>query len=155
MRTQNAPAIPTTTDTPQARRSDRERKATARFAEGWFGLQLPRLSSALGVGTAGKGPESNRATKTTTDTKTIENEASPSCDDEPRALFFEACDEVQILGVMIEEKEGDHDGGRASEPRRSGRERKATRRFEEGWFGGRLPNLSAALGVVVSEGKGR
>lgn len=155
MHTQNAPAIPTATDTPQARRSDRERKATARFAEGWFGLQLPRLSSALGVGTAGKGPESNRATKTTTNTKTIENEASPSCDDEPRALCFEACDEVQILGVMIEEKEGDHDEVRASEPRRSGRERKATRRFEEGWFGGRLPNLSAALGVVVSEGKGR
>ena len=154
MHKQNVPAIPTTLGTPEPRRSGRDRKATTRFLEGWFGLQLLRLSSALGVGAAAKGSENNHATKTR-----MEDEVPPNCDDEIQANFCVACDEVQVLGVMVEEmeemEEEDHHGVCTPEPRRSGRERKATRRFEEGWFGGRLPTLSAALGVVVSDGKGR
>ena len=34
------------------RRSERERTPTKRFVEGWFGVHLPRLSSALGSAVA-------------------------------------------------------------------------------------------------------
>lgn len=61
-------------------------------------------------------------------------------------------DEGQRLGVMIEEEEEEEVAAVCSAPgpRRSERERKATKRFEEGWFGGRLPRLGLALGVNVS-----
>ena len=36
------------------RRSGRVHKATKRFVEGWFGIRLPSLSSALGVAVAGR-----------------------------------------------------------------------------------------------------
>ena len=35
------------------------------------------------------------------------------------------------------------------EPRRSGRERKATKRFAESWYGGRLQRVSSALGLTL------
>lgn len=121
------------------RRSSRSRKATTRFAEGWYGEKLPRLSAALGVGqsranTLGEG-----------------GGAAPSSEDDDRlqSSGFEAEDEVQNLDVtMIEEAE--EEVVVVSKPRRSGRERKATKRFEEGWFAGRLPRLGMALGVDVS-----
>lgn len=54
------------------------------------------------------------------------------------------------LGVMIEEEEEEVAAVcSAPGPRRSERERRATKRFEEGWFRGRLPRLGLALGVNV------
>lgn len=58
-------------------------------------------------------------------------------------------DEGQRLGVMIEEEEEEVTAVcSAPGPRRSERERKATKRFEEGWFAGRLPRLGLALGSM-------
>ena len=38
-----------------------------------------------------------------------------------------------------------------SQPRNSERARRATKRFEEGWFGAHLPSLSLALGLGLPE----
>ena len=70
-------------------------------------------------------------------------------------------DEGQSLGVtMVEEEEEEEEEEEvaavcAPGPRRSGRERKATKKFEERWFGERLPRLGLALGVNVSGRIGR
>ena len=64
------------------------------------------------------------------------------------------CDEARALGWTLEEEEEEEDQafaqiGAVVEPRRSERERRATKRFEEGWFGECLPRLSSALGVAA------
>ena len=67
------------------------------------------------------------------------------------ALAFEACDEAPALGFLDDENEAFAPIGAMEEPRRSERERHATKRFEEGWFGERLPRLSSALGLAVTD----
>ena len=65
------------------------------------------------------------------------------------------CDEARALGCPLEEEEEEEDQAFAricavvEQPRRSERERQATKRFEEGWFGECLPRLSSALGVAA------
>ena len=129
----------TSTGSPsELRRSERERTATARFAESWFSARLRSLSLALGLGVADsthhalslRGPSSS--------------DVDASCaiclqevEDETWVPGF--TDEVQEAAVVVE-----------AEPklRRSERERRATDRFVEGWFGMRLPGLSSALGLT-------
>ena len=132
------------------RYSDRDRKATPRFAEGWYSVNLPRLSSALGVG-ATEASRGDYATRT-------EGEASRRNDDNGfQTIEFGMCHEIQISDVVEEEEEANREivAVCASAPRRSERERKVTKRFEEGWFGEWLPRLSAALGWSGSEKCGR
>lgn len=50
MSKQHATAVPAVVNTPQPRCSERARRATKRFEEGWFGARLPSLSLALGFG---------------------------------------------------------------------------------------------------------
>ena len=125
------------------RRSERERTATSRFLESWFGISLPRLSLALGLGTS-RGHETEKTG--------AECEVPSNGDDELGTTVFQAEDECPAPLVVEEMQEDAVVCG--SELRRSERERKATRRFEEGWFGVKLPSLSAALGLSVADGKG-
>ena len=137
----------------ELRRSERERSATARFVQGWFALHLPLLSLALGIGAIVQGRRNDHATKITT---TTEGELPPNDNiDIPcaAALGFEACDEAPALGFPDEEGQALARIGGMEELRRSERERRATRRFEEGWFGEWLPRLSSALGVAVTDGR--
>lgn len=105
--------------------------------KGWFSESLPRLSLALGIG-ATDGQEAGRAG--------AEGEVLSSDDDELPAVGSQVEDEARIPGVRGEDQEAAIVG--ASGNRRSERERKATDRFVEGWFGERLPRLSSALGVA-------
>ena len=103
------------------------------------------MSSALGVGVArGQGNDRGRTG----------GEASSSDDNNQcqSTGFEEDEDEAQTLGVMEDQEIAVYS---APEPRRSERKRKATKRFEEGWLGERLPKLSLALGVAVSDRKDR
>ena len=120
-------------------------------------MYLPRLSSALGIG----------ATEMQRNNCVIaENGASSSVNSGNQAVQFEACDEDQNLCIMedvedqtlciIEDREDQrYDVVGEVELRRSERERKATRRFQEGWFFESLPMLSSALGVTVGDGRNR
>lgn len=144
MHFQTPPAIVSEGNSTSAapRRSQRSRKATARFAEGWYGERLPRLSAALGVAQS----DNDRG-------DTVGGDLSSSDDDEGRqSSGFEVEDEGQSLGVVIEEEECEEEVAAVCVPgpRRSERARKATERFEQGWFGERLPRLGLALGVNVS-----
>ena len=148
MHQQHAPAIVPKVSAPaKPRCSERERKATARFAQGWCALHLPSLSLALGVG-AVRGPRNDYGT-------TTEGELPPNDDTSCAALGFEAWDEVPALGFPDEEDQTFYPIGAMEEPRRSERERQATKRFEEGWFSERLPRLSSALGMAVTDRKVR
>lgn len=109
--------------------------------EGWYGEKLPRLSAALGVAQSDNGRGNTAG-------------GDLSSSDGLQSSGFGLDDEGQSLGVtMVEEEEVA--AVCAPGPRRSGRERKATKRFEEGWFGERLPRLGLALGVNVSGRIGR
>lgn len=133
-----ATTIPTAVaSAPEPRQSQRVRKPTERFAEGWFGVHLPRLSLALGVGVADEEDTDHTGT---------EGEALTSNDNEASALRSQVEDETQTAGVVGEGHEGSAVG--EWEARRSERVRKATTRFAEGWFGVSLPRLSAALGMA-------
>lgn len=123
--------------TSESRRSERARRATERFAEGWFGEKLPRLSLALGVGVVGEADPGHAGGKS----KALSNGG-----DEPVVLGSHADGRIRTPDVI-----GEGQDSTASEPRRSERERKATERFVEGGFGARLPRLSAALGLAVAE----
>ena len=139
----------------ELRRSERQRSATARFVQSWCALHLPLLSLALGIGAIVQGRRNDHATKITTKT---EGELPPNDNiDIPCevALGFEACDEVPALGLPDEEDQAFARFSGMEEPRRSERERRATTRFEEGWFGEWLPRLSSALGVAVIDGRVR
>ena len=150
MHDQNPPAAFSKASSPSAapRRSHRSRKATTRFAEGWYGERLPRLSAALGVAQSDNGRGNTAG-------------GDLSSSDGLQSSGFGMDDEGQGLGVtMVEEEEEEEEEEEvaavcAPGPRRSGRERKATKRFEEGWFGERLPRLGLALGVNVSGRIGR
>lgn len=107
--------------------------------KGWFSESLPRLSLALGIG-ATDGQEAGRAG--------AEGEVLSSDDDELPAVGPQVEDEARIPRVREKDQEAAVVG--ASANRRSERERKATDRFVEGWFGERLPRLSSALGVAVA-----
>ena len=143
------PVIANLNASTEPRRSERERSATARFAQGWCALHLPSLSLALGLG-AVLGWRKDHAATTTTIT-TTEVELPPNDDIACAALGLEACDEGQVLGVLDEEDRAFAWDGAMEDPRRSERERRATGRFEEGWFGWRLPRLASALGVAVTD----
>lgn len=141
MRAQTPPAaaVSKVNASTQPRRSERSRKATTRLVQGWYGERLPRLSAALGVARSDNGRGNSVGG----------GEASSSDGWQSSGLGVE--DEGQRLGVMIEEEEEEVAAMcSAPEPRRSERERRATKRFEEGWFRGRLPRLGLALGVKVS-----
>ena len=147
MHQQHAPAIVAKVTVPaKPRCSERERTATARFAQGWCALHLPSLSLALGVGVV-RGRRNDLATTTT------EGELPPNDNIACAALEFEACNEAPALGFLDEEDQVFAQIGAMEEPRRSERERQATKRFEEGWFGERLPRLSSALGMAVTDRK--
>ena len=156
MHQQDSPAIVAKVTVPaKPRCSERQRTATARFVEGWCALHLPTLSLALGVG-AVQGRRNEHATTaatTTTPTTTTEGEMPPD-DDVAYAVALgveEACDEAPALGFLDEEDQA----GAMEEPRRSDRERWATRRFAEGWFGEGVRWLAVALGGAVREGRAR
>lgn len=139
---QQAAAILAVVGASEPRRSERARKATKRFVEGYLCVLLPRLSFALGVGV------SNRED---TDQAGVESGALSSDDDEPLAPAPQLDDETRIPDTMGEGQEAAIVG--ATENRRSGRVRKATQRFVEGWFGVHLPSLGSALGVAVPGGQ--
>lgn len=66
-------------------------------------------------------------------------------DSEPSALGSQTDDETETAKVIGEGQEASVVD--VLEERRSERVRKATTRFEEGWYGEKLPRLSSALGV--------
>ncbi len=108
------------------------------FVQSWFSTKLPLLSFALGIGAA-KRPEIEQ---------TEADCQIPSSDDiDFGTTDLQAGDEVCASDVLMEVQEEVVVG--TVELRRSGRERKATRRFEEGWFGVLMPRLSEALGLAV------
>ena len=152
MHNPTAPAVISNVIAPtEPRRSERERSATARFAQGWCALHLPSLSLALGLGAVLGWKKDHAATTTTT----TEIELPPNDDIACAATGLEACDEGPALGFLDEEDHAFDCIGTMEEPRRSERERRATRRFEEGWFGWHLPRLASALGLAVTDGKVR
>ena len=121
---------------------------------GWCALHLPSLSLALGVGAAVQARRNEHATRITTTAKTTSEAELPPNDDIACAAALvveEACDEAPVLGLLDDEDQV----GTMEEPRRSDRERRATRRFAEGWFGEWLPRLASALGVVVTDARVR
>ena len=126
----------------QPRRSERERTATARFAESWFSAKLRSLSLALGLGVADINDH----------VKVVREASSSDADDSGAIGLQEAEDEMCVLHVM-EVQEADVVAEAVPELRRSQRERRATERFVEGWFGVRLPALSSALGLSGAGGK--
>ena len=134
---QQKTSTPTVISAPGLRKSQRVRKPTERFAEGWFGEYLPRLSLALGVGVIDEGDTGHTG---------VEGGEGSSDDSEPSALGPQVEDETQTAGVVEEEHECSAAG--EWEVRRSERVRKATTRFAEGWYAVCLPRLSAALGVA-------
>lgn len=130
--------LPTTALHPP-RRSSRARKATTRYLEGRFETLLPRLSLALGVGAS-----------TADDDDDAGHEAASLSDDE--GVPATNCGGEDEMFVSEDDCLGQGRGKAAVAVctvgfRRSERERRATRRFEEGWFGEKLPRLSEALGV--------
>lgn len=148
-----APAIVAEVIVPaKPRCSERQRTATARFAQGWCALHLPSLSLALGIGAVVQGRRNDYATTTiaTTEGQLPRND-NIAC----AALGLEACDETP---EFLEEEEEDQTCtriGAMEEPRRSERERSATKRFVEGCLGEWLPRLASALGLAVTDGKVR
>ncbi len=108
------------------------------FVQSWFSSKLPLLSFALGIGAAK--PQQTEQTQT--------DSQIPSSDDiDFGTTDLQADDEVWASDVMGQAQE--EAVVETVELRRSGRERKATRRFEEGWFGVLMPRLSEALGLAV------
>ena len=105
-------------------------------------MLLPRLSFALGVGLS---------IREDTDQAGVESGALSSDDNDSLAPGSAADDKTRTPDAMGEGQETAVAG--ASENRRSGRVRKATQRFVEGWLGVRLPSLSSALGVAVPGGQ--
>ena len=151
MHNPTSPAVVATVNpSTEPRRSERERSATTRFAQGWCALHLPTLSLALGLGAVLGWRKDHAATTTTTEIELPLNE-DITC----AATGLEACDEGPALGFLDEEDHAFDCIGTMEEPRRSERERQATRRFEEGWFGWQLPRLASALGLAVTDGKVR
>ncbi|CAD6565721.1 MAG: hypothetical protein ASARMPREDX12_006738 [Alectoria sarmentosa] len=126
----------------EPRRSKRARKATKRFAEGYLCVLLPRLSLALGVGVSNCED---------TDQAGVEGGALSSDDNDSSAHGPAPDDKTRTPDAMGEGQEAVVVG--ASENRRSGRVRKATQRFVEGWLGVNLPSLSSALGVAAPGGQ--
>ena len=152
MHQQDAPSIVGKVTVPaKPRCSERNRTATARFAQGWCALHLPSLSLALGLGAVAQGRRNDYATKMTT-----EGELPPNDDIAcAAALGFEACDETPALGFLDKGDQRVAQISESEEPRRSERERQATKRFKEGWFGEWLPRLCSALGLAVTDRMGR
>lgn len=142
MSKQHAATILATVGTAEPLSSKRVPKATKRFVEGWFSASLPRLSLALGVGVAGEEDA---------DHSRAEGEASSGEVSTPLALGSHTDEETQTPGVV--EEVGDDTPIGTSEKRRSVRVRRATKRFEEGWFSASLPRLSSALSVAVADRK--
>ena len=136
--------------------SERQRTATARFAQGWCALHLPSLSLALGIGAAYQGRKNDHVVTTITTTTTTECELPPNDDITCAALGLEGCDEAP---GFLEEREKEDQActgiGAIEEPRRSERERHATKRFVEGCLSQWLPRLASALGLAVTDGKVR
>lgn len=158
MHQQNAPAV-VANDTVNAkpRRSERQRKATARFAEGWCASNLPSLSLALGIGAVAQDPRDDHAATTTATATTTTAGELPLSDKVAclATLGCEACDEAPALGSLDEEIQGDAQIDEVEAPRRSGRKRHPTKRFEEGRFGEWLPRLCTSLGMAVADEKVR
>ena len=135
--------ITSTLSPSESRCSERERTATNRFAESWFSAKLRSLSLALGLGVA----DSSYYAK-------IVPEASSFADETVTMVLPEDEDETLVPDVTMEvlEAAGEAEAA-APKLRRSERERMATDRFVEGWFGVRLPALSSALGLTGSGGE--
>lgn len=102
---------------------------------------MPRLSRALGIG-ATEEREAGRA-------GAAAEEVLSSDDNGLAATNPQAVDEAPVTAAMEQDQEGTVVGALGN--RRSERERRATERFVNGWFGERLPRLSAALGVAVTD----
>lgn len=116
-------------------------KATTRFQESWFSEKLPRLSSALGVGVAA----SDNARRAVAQTEALQRD-----DKESSISDSQAHDETRSPSAIGENQELTEVD--TSETLPSKRVRKATTRFQEGWYSEKLPRLSAALGVAVASG---
>ena len=167
----HAPTVLSQGDQQFPRYSTRDRSATSRFQESWFSINLPRLSLALGLGSAvvakvvfgpyDKIPEA----EVEAEAPLLLSPGQPENEDEDEG--YSADDEGCLSSTLIGEEEcqsltligeeEDHCGYQGAVvgktmsvlelPRCSERERRPTARFLEGWFGVRLPRLSAALGV--------
>ena len=154
MHQEYTPAIVAEVTVPaKPRFSERQRTATARFAQGWCALHLPSLSLALGIGAAYQGRKSDHATTTTM--TTTEGELPLNNDIPCAALGFEACNDAPGSLEEMEEDQACTGIGATEEPRRSERERHATKRFVEGCLSQWLPRLASALGLAVTDGKMR